>query len=206
MEHRYARFFILTLIVVSACLLAPQCDKDWPAEGSGAETAVAAVDAFFTAAFAAEMAAKVTAYTATSGPKAYFMMAGTRSTGSSWRRPLLAAARCARRAAAWAGNLKVFRILRVLRPLRVIKNVPSLKLVIDATLVSLPSILIVCALGAATFLILGVLGMALFRGAFRECTVPNAAATRRRAPRSAASSSTRRCTSTTSAKPWWRCS
>ena len=173
MEHRYARFFILTLIVVSACLLAPQCDKDWPAEGSGAETAVAAVDAFFTAAFAAEMAAKVTAYTATSGPKAYFKDGWNALDGFIVATSLLAAAlRSA--GGGLGGNLKVFRILRVLRPLRVIKNVPSLKLVIDATLVSLPSILIVCALGAATFLILGVLGMALFRGAFRECTVPNA--------------------------------
>ena len=174
MEHRYARFFILTLIVVSACLLAPQCDKDWPAEGSGAETAVAAVDAFFTAAFAAEMAAKVTAYTATSGPKAYFKDGWNALDGFIVATSLLAAARVAKLGGGLGGNLKVFRILRVLRPLRVIKNVPSLKLVIDATLVSLPSILIVCALGAATFLILGVLGMALFRGAFRECTVPTA--------------------------------
>jgi hypothetical protein len=38
---------------------------------------------------------------------------------------------------------KAFRVLRVLRPLRMIGNVPSLKLVIDATLVSMPSIMTV---------------------------------------------------------------
>ena len=173
MEHRYARVFILTLIVVSACLLAPQCDKDWPAEGSSAETALAVVDYFFTAAFAAEMAAKVTAYTALSGPRAYLKDGWNALDGFIVAMSLLTVA-LSSAGGGLGGNLKVFRVLRVLRPLRVIKNVPSLKLVIDATLVSLPSILTVCALGLVTFLILGVLGMALFRGAFRECTVPNA--------------------------------
>ena len=173
MEHRYTRAFILTLIVVSACLLAPQCDKDWPAEGSGSETALAVVDSFFTAAFAAEMAAKVVAYTALRGPRAYFKDGWNALDGFIVLMSLLTVA-LSSASGGLGGNLKVFRVLRVLRPLRVIKNVPSLKLVIDATLVSLPSILTVCALGAVMFLILGVLGMALFRGAFRECTVPNA--------------------------------
>ena len=173
MEHKYARVFILTLIVVSACLLAPQCDKDWPKEGSSAETTLAVVDYFFTAAFAAEMAAKVTAYTALSGPRAYLKDGWNALDGFIVAMSLLTVA-LSSAGGGLGGNLKVFRVLRVLRPLRVIKNVPSLKLVIDATLVSLPSILTVCALGLVTFLILGVLGMALFRGAFRECTVPNA--------------------------------
>ena len=50
----------------------------------------------------------------------------------------------------------------MLRPLRVIKNV-SLKLVIDATFVSMPAIMTVCGMGLLCFLVLGVLGMQLLK-------------------------------------------
>jgi hypothetical protein len=170
-EHRYSRNFVLSLIVVSACLLAPQCDKDWPREGSAAEKPFAGVDYFFTAAFAVEMCMKITAYTALSGPRAYFKDGWNVLDGFIVCMSLLTVA-LASVAGGLGGNLKVFRVLRVLRPLRVIKNVPSLRLIIDATLVSLPSILTVCTLGMVTFVILGVLGMSLFRGMFRACSVP----------------------------------
>ena len=69
--------------------------------------------------------------------------------------------------------MKVFRVLRVLRPLRVIKNIPSLKLVIDATFVSLPSIMTVCCMGVVAFIILDVLIVSLFKGQFYSYSLPN---------------------------------
>lgn len=171
-EHPVTRNAVLGLIVVSACLLAPQCDRNWPIVGSTADKSLNAVDYFFNAAFFVEMSVKLVAYTAWSGPKAYLKDGWNVLDGFIVAMSLLTVA-LSSVAGGVGGNLKVFRVLRVLRPLRVIKNVPSLKLVIDATLVSLPSILTVCALGAVCFIILGVLGMAFFRGGFRSCSVFN---------------------------------
>ena len=66
------------------------------------------------------------------------------------------------------GVLKVFSAaLRVASPAApAIKNVLSLKLVIDATFVSMPAIMTVCGMGLLCFLVLGVLGMQLFKGRF----------------------------------------
>ena len=176
-EHRWTRNAILLMIIVSACLLAPQCDKDWPAEGSDAEFALQLVDYFFTAAFAVEMGVKLKAYTVYSGPRAYVKDYWNCLDGfiviMSFVTIILSQV-----SGNIGGVMKVFRVLRVLRPLRVIKNIPSLKLVIDATFVSLPSILTVCAMGFMTFLILGVLGMNLFKGQFYRCSVPNVGGTR----------------------------
>jgi hypothetical protein len=171
-EHRYTRNTVLFLIVVSACLLAPQCDKDWPREGSQAQLALKIVDYFFTSVFAIEMIVKLIAYTAYSGPCAYLKDNWNRLDGfivaMSFVTIILSTV-----AADIGGVMKVFRVLRVLRPLRVIKNIPSLKLVIDATFVSLPSIMTVCCMGVVTFIILGVLGMSLFKGQFYSCSLPN---------------------------------
>ena len=173
-EHPLCRNTILSLIIISACLLAPQCDKDWPAPGSSVEKTLAGIDYFFTAAFTLEMGLKIFAYTFYSGPCGYAKDGWNVLDSFIVCMSLLTVALSSLATSSGVGgNLKVFRVLRVLRPLRVIKNIPSLKLVIDATLVSLPSILTVCALGIVTFIILGVLGMALFRGAFRVCSVSN---------------------------------
>ena len=171
-EHRYTRNTVLFLIVVSACLLAPQCDKDWPKEGSQGQLALKIVDYFLTSAFAIEMIVKLIAYTVYSGPCAYVKDNWNLLDGfivvMSFVTIIISTV-----AADIGGVMKVFRVLRVLRPLRVIKNIPSLKLVIDATFVSLPSIMTVCCMGVVAFIILGVLGMSLFKGQFYSCSLPN---------------------------------
>jgi hypothetical protein len=169
-EHRWFKRLILFLVIFSSCLLAPECDPDWPKANTAEATFVELADIFFIVIFALEMCLKIIAYTFKSGPKAY--------TKDGWNNldMFIVFATIMTKSLESVGSesgdsLRVLRVLRVLRPLRVIKNVPSLKLVIDATLVSLPSILTVCALGVVIMIILGVLGMTLFKGQYYSCTV-----------------------------------
>lgn len=65
--------------------------------------------------------------------------------------------------------LKALRIFRAFRPLRVISKNEGMKLVVNALLVSIPSmtnVLIVCAL---IILIFAIMGVNFFKGAFWNC-------------------------------------
>jgi hypothetical protein len=168
-DHSWFQTLTMTLIGVSSALLAPECDVNWPAPGSATEQWVDSADLFLTAAFAAEMALKMMALTVYSGPKAYLKDSWNCLDGF-----IVAMSVLTYMLSSFGGIgrvLKAFRVLRVLRPLRMIKTIPSLKLVIDATLVSLPSVLTVCALGLIIMVIAGVLGMNLFGGMFWSCSL-----------------------------------
>ena len=172
-DQRWFQATVLVLIVISACLLAPQCDQNWPYPGSKTETAMKAIDISFTVAFLIEMVLKLVALTVYSGPNAYVKDYWNCLDGFIVTMSIITLLLDLISGGSTGGVLKVFRVLRVLRPLRVIKNVPSLKLVIDATFVSMPAIMTVCAAGLLAFLVLGVLGMQLFKGTFYSCTHPD---------------------------------
>ncbi|CAG9584805.1 unnamed protein product [Danaus chrysippus] len=67
------------------------------------------------------------------------------------------------------GILRVFRLLRSLRPLRVINRAPGLKLVVQTLLSSLRPIGNIVLICCTFFIIFGILGVQLFKGAFFYC-------------------------------------
>lgn len=67
-----------------------------------------------------------------------------------------------------AGSISVFRTLRILRTLRLIKNIPKLRIIIEALIKSIPSIGWVMLLLAVVFYIFAVLGTNLYGDAFPE--------------------------------------
>ncbi|XP_076629158.1 ca[2+]-channel protein alpha[[1]] subunit T isoform X2 [Colletes latitarsis] len=71
------------------------------------------------------------------------------------------------------GILRVFRLLRSLRPLRVINRAPGLKLVVQTLLSSLRPIGNIVLICCTFFVIFGILGVQLFKGAFYYCEGPD---------------------------------
>ncbi|XP_076671262.1 ca[2+]-channel protein alpha[[1]] subunit T isoform X2 [Andrena cerasifolii] len=71
------------------------------------------------------------------------------------------------------GILRVFRLLRSLRPLRVINRAPGLKLVVQTLLSSLRPIGNIVLICCTFFVIFGILGVQLFKGAFFYCDGPD---------------------------------
>ncbi|KAG8239539.1 hypothetical protein J437_LFUL019258 [Ladona fulva] len=71
------------------------------------------------------------------------------------------------------GILRVFRLLRSLRPLRVINRAPGLKLVVQTLLSSLRPIGNIVLICCTFFIIFGILGVQLFKGAFFYCEGPD---------------------------------
>jgi hypothetical protein len=70
--------------------------------------------------------------------------------------------------------LRALRTLRALRPLRVIARAPNLKRVVATIFVAIPSagnVALVCCL---FFLIFGIVGVGIFKGAFGYCEFPSA--------------------------------
>lgn len=65
--------------------------------------------------------------------------------------------------------LRVLRTLRVLRPLRMVKRLPELKLVVDALLMSFPSVANVAVLCGLFFLIFASFGVNFLKGTFYHC-------------------------------------
>lgn len=63
----------------------------------------------------------------------------------------------------------MFRLLRSLRPLRVINRAPGLKLVVQTLLSSLRPIGNIVLICCTFFIIFGILGVQLFKGAFYYC-------------------------------------
>jgi len=68
---------------------------------------------------------------------------------------------------------QVFRLLRSLRPLRVINRAPGLKLVVQTLLSSLRPIGNIVLICCTFFVIFGILGVQLFKGAFYYCDGPD---------------------------------
>jgi hypothetical protein len=67
-------------------------------------------------------------------------------------------------------SLKPLRTLRVLRPLRMVKRLPELKVVVDALLLSFPSVADVAVLCALFFLIFASFGVNFLKGTFYHCS------------------------------------
>jgi hypothetical protein len=69
------------------------------------------------------------------------------------------------------GFVKIMRALRVLRPLRMIAHNPELKMIINALLDSMGSIMNVLIVIAVVYLIFAIIGVNLFSGRFYYCTI-----------------------------------
>lgn len=67
------------------------------------------------------------------------------------------------------GALKALRTLRVLRPLRMVNRLPELKVVVDALLLSFPSVADVAVICALFFLIFASFGVNFLKGSFYHC-------------------------------------
>lgn len=67
------------------------------------------------------------------------------------------------------GALKALRTLRVLRPLRMVNRLPELKVVVDALLLSFPSVADVAVLCSLFFLIFASFGVNFLKGTFYHC-------------------------------------
>ena len=63
------------------------------------------------------------------------------------------------------GNLSAVRSVRALRPLRALKRVPGMPVLVGSILQSLPALGNVAGLSAFLFLLFGIIGMNLFKGA-----------------------------------------
>ena len=69
------------------------------------------------------------------------------------------------------GFVKIMRALRVLRPLRMIAHNPELKMIINALLNSMGSIMNVLIVIAVVYVIFAIIGVNLFSGKFYYCTI-----------------------------------
>lgn len=160
--HPLFEVLILLAIGVSSCMLAAETHT-FPREGTETFEAFFIVDVLFTMLFTAEMAAKVYAFGLYGNSGAYlkssFNILDVLVVFSSLFTLVLGG----------GGALKSLRLLRALRPLRSIHKLPSLKLVINAVIASLPAITHVCLLGVGLGTVLSIMGMELFRGKMWYC-------------------------------------
>ena len=65
--------------------------------------------------------------------------------------------------------LKALRTVRVLRPLRLISRNQNLKLVINSLIRSVPSIANVMLVSMFFYVLIGIIGVTYFKGAFFYC-------------------------------------
>lgn len=68
--------------------------------------------------------------------------------------------------------VRALRTLRVLRPLRLLGRVQGLKVVINALIASLPSLVYVLLVSLIVWIIFAIAGMSLFMGKFKSCSDP----------------------------------
>ena len=122
--------------------------------GSGAQQALHLLDHAALVVFVVEIAAKLAAM----GPRRFF------SRGWNVFDFIVVAVALV----PGAGPLSVLRTLRILRLLRVIKFMPSLRLVVEALLLSLPGISAIAVLMAMVFYVGAVMSTAMFGEAFPE--------------------------------------
>merc|ERR1719281_552731 len=65
--------------------------------------------------------------------------------------------------------IKTLRVLRALRPLRVISRTPNLKLVVNTLFKSVPELCNLLVVAGLFLLIVGLLNVTYFKGAFYSC-------------------------------------
>ncbi|KAF7415260.1 hypothetical protein HZH68_003749 [Vespula germanica] len=129
----------------------------------------------FTAVFAVEMFIKVVATGMLYGSDAYFTSGWNIMDGSLVTISIvdLMMSLISSSSPRIFGILRVFRLLRSLRPLRVINRAPGLKLVVQTLLSSLRPIGNIVLICCTFFVIFGILGVQLFKGAFYYCDGPD---------------------------------
>ncbi|XP_050464943.1 voltage-dependent T-type calcium channel subunit alpha-1G isoform X6 [Cataglyphis hispanica] len=129
----------------------------------------------FTGVFAIEMFVKVVATGMLYGPDAYFTSGWNIMDGSLVIISIidLSMSVLSSSSPRIFGILRVFRLLRSLRPLRVINRAPGLKLVVQTLLSSLRPIGNIVLICCTFFVIFGILGVQLFKGAFYYCEGPD---------------------------------
>ncbi|XP_072931859.1 voltage-dependent T-type calcium channel subunit alpha-1G-like [Epargyreus clarus] len=129
----------------------------------------------FTGVFAVEMFIKVVASGMFYGPEAYFTSGWNIMDGSLVIISIidLLMSLVSESSPRIFGILRVFRLLRSLRPLRVINRAPGLKLVVQTLLSSLRPIGNIVLICCTFFIIFGILGVQLFKGAFFYCEGAN---------------------------------
>ncbi|KAF5282496.1 hypothetical protein FQR65_LT14266 [Abscondita terminalis] len=129
----------------------------------------------FTVVFGIEMFVKVVAWGMCYGPDAYFTSGWNIMDGSLVMISTvdLLMSLISESSPRIFGILRVFRLLRSLRPLRVINRAPGLKLVVQTLLSSLRPIGNIVLICCTFFIIFGILGVQLFKGAFFYCKGDN---------------------------------
>ncbi|XP_063362295.1 voltage-dependent T-type calcium channel subunit alpha-1G-like isoform X2 [Cydia amplana] len=136
---------------------------------------LASANYVFTVVFAVEMFIKVVASGMFYGPDAYFTSGWNIMDGSLVIISIidLLMSLVSESSPRIFGILRVFRLLRSLRPLRVINRAPGLKLVVQTLLSSLRPIGNIVLICCTFFIIFGILGVQLFKGAFFYCEGAN---------------------------------
>nr|QDD67334.1 ion channel protein [Tetranychus cinnabarinus] len=172
-EHRCFDYVILIFISLNCITLAMERPKipPWSIE----RELLTAANYLFTVVFALEMALKVIANGLWYGDKAYFKSGWNVMDGILVGVSLfdLFLSFIAQKSPRIFGILRVFRLLRSLRPLRVINRAPGLKLVVQTLLSSLRPIGNIVLICCTFFLIFGILGVQLFKGALFYCEGPD---------------------------------
>lgn len=155
--------FITSIIILSIICLAVDNPLSDP------ETSLAKVlklcDVAFTSLFFAEMVIKVLAHGLIFETDAYF-----KDTWNILDFAVLLVSLVNISDVGRGSSLKSLRALRVLRTLRMIKKFPELQVVVDALLLSLPSVADVAVLCALFFLIFASFGVSFLKGTFYHCT------------------------------------
>ena len=160
--HPFFELFILLSIGVSSGLLAAETHT-FPKSGTDTAIAFVAMDVLFTVLFAGEMALKMYAFQVYQNPASYLR------SSFNILDVVVVAASFLTLAFGSVGALRSLRLLRVLRPLRSVHKLPSLKLVINAVIASIPAISHVCLLGLGLGTVLSIMGMELFQGKMWYC-------------------------------------
>ena len=149
-------------IGVSSGLLAAETHT-FPRSGSQADVAFKIVDVLFTVLFAGEMLLKMYAFQVYKNPASYLR------SSFNVLDVVVVTASLLTLAFESVGALRSLRLLRALRPLRSVHKLPSLKLVINAVIASVPAISHVCLLGLGLGTVLSIMGMELFQGKMWYC-------------------------------------
>ncbi|XP_074604858.1 ca[2+]-channel protein alpha[[1]] subunit T [Brevipalpus obovatus] len=168
-EHKCFDYVILIFISLNCVTLAMERSKIPP--WSFEREFLTAANYVFTVVFAIEMALKVIANGLWYGEKAYFTSGWNVMDGILVGVSLfdLVLSLFAQKSPRIFGILRVFRLLRSLRPLRVINRAPGLKLVVQTLLSSLRPIGNIVLICCTFFIIFGILGVQLFKGALFYC-------------------------------------
>ncbi|ESO06390.1 hypothetical protein HELRODRAFT_64539 [Helobdella robusta] len=163
-EHTYFETFIIIMILASSLALAVE-DRNMDNKSyDNVKYILKILDKSFTVIFVFEMALKMTAY----GFKRYFTDAWC------WLDFIIVAISLVSWGAEGAGaaNMGAFRALRTLRalrPLRAVSRWEGMKVVVNALIQAIPSILNVLLVCLVFWLIFSIMGVNLFMGKFGRC-------------------------------------